>query len=265
MRRLYMRMLTVLFVASLFVLPVLSKEHFQVTFNGNGANISSIPSSLQAETGELVKLQELPLPTKTGYSFGGWEYEQELVTELRMPAKNVELLARWHAQKQKVQFRSLLPDAEHMPSEKTYFIGELYDVTTVPTPTHARYTFAGWHVGGVHITSPLAVPYGGIRFDAKWKGSYEVVQLDITGGTVPSNNLEVHKMIGETLDVTTLEEPTKSGYVFAGWSLGDKKVTEAVVVPYGGLTLRADWIVENGNMTLTSKHDRVTMEAKASM
>lgn len=70
----------------------LGKEDFQVSFDSNGGNESYDP--ITVKNGDIINL---PLPTRVGFDFMGWEDESgEIFTGVyTMPVKNVVFTARW--------------------------------------------------------------------------------------------------------------------------------------------------------------------------
>ena len=85
------------------------------------------------------------------------------------------------------------------------------------TTTKAGYTFAGWWTaasGGTQVTAATALPTESKTYYAHWSLNPYAITYDLAGGTVSGNPT--------TYDVTTmtftLKNPTKQGYIFAGWS-----------------------------------------------
>ncbi len=85
------------------------------------------------------------------------------------------------------------------------------------TTTKAGYTFAGWWTaasGGTQVTSSTALPTSNKTYYAHWSLNPYAITYGLAGGAVSGNPT--------TYDVTTttftLKNPTKQGYIFAGWS-----------------------------------------------
>ena len=101
-----------------------------------------------------------------------------------------------------------------------------YNVTssaiTLPTPTKAGYTFAGW-CDDSGLTSNCAtgrtIPTGSTgnkTFYAKWTGNTIILDWDENGGSEIPNGTCTYGG-----DLTLPAEPSRTGYTFNGWSAGN--------------------------------------------
>ncbi len=189
---------------------------YTVTFNANGG---TTPTASKTVTyGETYG--ELPTPTRTGYTFKGWYYTatggNELVTNTSTVTvnENQTLYARWTANKYTVTFN---PNGGTTPSLRMIVtFDSVYG--SLPQPSRLGYTFDGWYtslVGGKEITYFSIV---GETTDhtlyARWKANTCTLTFDANGGTTPTASKTVTH--GEVYG--DLPTPTKTGYVFLGWS-----------------------------------------------
>lgn len=87
-------------------------------------------------------------------------------------------------------------------------VGEQTNISKPESPVKIGYTFSGWTP-----EVPDKMPASDVEFTAKWVRNTHTFTFDTKGGTAIS---PITLAYGET--VTTPEEPTKDGYVFAGWS-----------------------------------------------
>ncbi len=101
-------------------------------------------SSKQVKLGDAYG--DLPIPTKEGYSFVGWKFNDEYITSTTQNVTTVEhtLTAAW-GHDLKVDYNNGTLSNSLSPT----YAGEYGTTTSVPsiTPTYSGYTFAGWHYG----------------------------------------------------------------------------------------------------------------------
>ena len=87
-------------------------------------------------------------------------------------------------------------------------------------PTRTGYTFAGWWTAAAgsasQVTSGTALPTSNKTFYARWSLNPYTIAYDLDGGSVSgSGNPITYNTETATF---TLKNPTRAGYVFAGWS-----------------------------------------------
>ncbi|MBN2827161.1 MAG: InlB B-repeat-containing protein [Tissierellales bacterium] len=106
---------------------------------------------------------------------------------------------------------------------KTYPYG-----TEITSPTVERngYTFIGWD-----STVPSTVPASNTTYTALWTKKAFTINYDLAGGSVSSANATTYAVDTATI---TLNNPTRSGYQFVGWTgTGLSQATEIVTIPMG--------------------------------
>lgn len=121
-----------------------------------------------------------------------------------------------------------------------------YNVLTLPlevlAPTKAAYKFLGWYDNaefeGEALTAIAAGTRGDVTLYAKWELVEYAINYDLDGGVNNEANPSIYNV--EELPLV-LAEPTKNGYNFAGWYMGETKVTEIVAGTTGEVTLTAKW------------------------
>lgn len=91
------------------------------------------------------------------------------------------------------------------------------ELGTLPTATRKGYTFSGWYTatsGGTQISSITTTPSNDITYYAHWTIITYNISYDLDGGSVLENpntyNIETPTF--------TLNSPTKTGYIFSGWT-----------------------------------------------
>ena len=180
-------------------------------------------------------------PTRTGYTFLGWyangtAFDFDTMT---MPAAEFYLTALWQVNQYTITFDST-------GGTDVASITQDYNtaVTEPDEPTREGYTFAGWFTGAngtgdrYFSGSTLYMPLNGLNLYAKWDVQAYTVTLDPTeDGTVSTST--VYANYNTTVDVTGYQ-PTKVGYLFQGWYLGDTQYT-TFIMPAGGITLTAKY------------------------
>ena len=133
---------------------------------------------------------------------------------------------------------------------------------TLPVPTRSGYTFTGWFLGETQILNGTPVQLtGDATFVAHWAANTYTVTLDANGGTVTPETLSV-----STDESYTLPVPTRSGYTFTGWFLGETQILDGTPVQLTGdatfvahwaintYTVTFDWNYEDNQRTLQVAH-----------
>ena len=158
------------------------------------------------------------------------------------------------------------PDEQHVKS------GE--KAVLPVAPTLKGYTFAFWYLGedeqkatAYDFDTPVT---GDITLTAKWNINKYTVTFDTDGGTPVPPNQEVEYGLTATEPTTA---PTKTGYTFDGWYLGDEKYDFSDAVEQN-ITLRAKWeakqvvnvvIYRNGNFETPYKTVELDKQSKGTV
>ena len=123
---------------------------------------------------------------------------------------------------------------------KVVYYGQLYG--SMPTPYRQNYTFLGWFTaksGGDQITAETPVTImANLTLYAHWTEASFTVTFNANSGTVsPAKKTVVFgNQYGE------LPVPTRSGFTFLGWYIGENKVTSSTLAESAeDVTLRARW------------------------
>ena len=114
---------------------------------------------------------------------------------------------------------------------------------TVPTTTRTGYTFVGWDRDlTLAITDNTTV-------SAQWSSNPYIVTYNANKGTVTN----VSTNVGMGLSYT-LETPTRTGYIFAGWYYGNEEIaTSGTWAIADNVTLKAEWTA-NTNTAYRVEH-----------
>ncbi len=181
-------------------------------------------------------------PTKTGYTFTGWEPELPAT----MPAENITVTAQWSINSYTV---SLDPNGGRV-SPDALSVTYLTPYGSLPTPVRSDYRFDGWYLGDDKIEPQTVMSQAAPHtLTARWTfqpsaivgPSRDTLTLETNGGNPIA---PIHAARGTTLELSALQ-PEKSGFRFTGWYL-DKALT----LPVTSLRLDGDQTVYAGWVSL---------------
>ena len=219
-------------------------EEYTVTFNAYGG--FPTPDEQHVKSGEKAVL---PVePTLKGYTFAFWylgEDEQNATAyDFDTPVtENITLTAKWEINKYTVTFDSY-GGSKVDPQVVEY---GLY-AQEPEEPTLKGFTFAYWYLDDENEaydfdTTPITED---ITLTAKWEINKFKVTFDTDGGEpIPDDQFVEWGLFVE--EPTT--EPTKTGYTFDGWYLGDEKYDFSAAVEQN-ITLTAKWEAKKANVHL---------------
>jgi len=226
-----------------------------VTFNGNGSTSGSMSQQTIENSGKLTANAF----SRTGYTFDGWAtsstgskaYDNQGDISATSGSKgNVPLYARWTANKYTVSFN------QQSGSGGSGNITATYDANmpTVSVPTRAGYTFQGYFdaaSGGTKYYNANGTSArtwnkaSNATLYAQWSIVTYTISYDLKGGTVTGNpanyNIETATF--------TLNNPTRAGYTFAGWTGSNGNTPQTSVQIAKGST---------GNKTYTANWNPIT-------
>ncbi len=111
------------------------------------------------------------------------------------------------------------------------------DAITLINPTKEGYTFAGWTGTDLEsATTSVTIPKGSTgnrEYTATWTATEYSIAYDLNGGSLENgvSNPERYTIGSDTI---TLNNPTKEGYTFAGWTGTDlSEATKTVTIASG--------------------------------
>ena len=211
---------------------------YAVTLNTNGGTINN------GNVTEYTYGVGATLPTdvtRTGYTFKGWYYNENLtgspVTAIGdTETGNKEYWAKWEINQYTITVKP-----ENGKADIT--ITQDYGTPiTAPTLTREGYQFNGWDK-----TFPTTMPAGDMTITAQWTLNRYTISYNLNNGTATGNpdSYTVES------DAITLNTPTRPGYTFTGWSGtgldGENNMT--VTIPTGSTGERsytAHWRYNGG-------------------
>ena len=186
-------------------------------------------------------------PTREGYTFTGWDK----TIPATMPAGDMTITAQWTVNQYTITYDLDGGTAEGNPD--TYTVET--DAFTLKNPTRPGYTFTGWSGTGLTGEDNLTVTIpkgstGNRSYTAHWSLNTYSITYDLNGGTA-SGNPTSYTVESTTI---TLNQPTKTGYTFTGWSgtdlVGEDNLT--VTIPAGSTGDRsytAHWSLNTYSIT----------------
>ena len=209
--------------AALTLYPVWNANQYTITFNTDGG--TPVDSITQAYGTPIIAPAN---PTKPGYTFTGWNPELPAT----MPAENLTVTAQWSPDIYAITYNL---DGGTASGNPDFYTVESSTITLNP-PTRTGYTFIGWSgtdlSGSDNLT--VTIPTGSIgnrSYIAHWSLNTYSITYDLDGGTALGNP-DFYTVESSAI---TLNEPTKAGYVFTGWSgtdlIGEDNLS--VTIPAG--------------------------------
>lgn len=212
----------------LILYAVWRPDSFQVTLNPNGGKLNGADQSVTATLRYGETCETLPTPTKYGYDFVGWNYQEDgkgFSVGTNTSADKVvaygTLYAQWRAKQITVSFDTNQGSGSSVPdsvNDITVTYGSTY--ANLPITGRVGYDFNGWYTeatGGTKVEKTTGVTREDHTLYAHWTARKYEVGFDAVGGKFSDNNN--FKSIYHDYDDTYKlpEEPTRTGYTFLGW------------------------------------------------
>ncbi|MBQ1551084.1 MAG: InlB B-repeat-containing protein [Bacilli bacterium] len=206
--------------------------NFTLSYDTNGGDL--IPSTIQ-----VWEITSLPTPTKSGYRFLGWYYDNGTFANAVSVGDYLNddtiIYAKWE-QVYNIQFNS------NGGSVVSSIVDNVLP-TPLPTTTRSGYVFEGWYYDDVTFTTQAhsgdVITQDTILY-AKWRELYDL-SFDSDGGTSYNTLVDIENI---PLDLYTNYIPTKEGFEFDGWYFESDYETRVL----GGETLTA-------NTTIYAKYE----------
>ena len=215
-------------------------KKYKISYDLNGGDNS--PANLNEYTIETPTFT-LSDPTKSGYDFVGWSgagisgVSKDVAIE-KGSIGNREYTANWKAHTYIVNLDS--NGGECSTSKMNVDYNEKF---VLPRPTKMGYTFAGWFNAedNAEVTDCTWKFLFDLNLYAKWNINTYTITYVLGGGVNDENNPIAYNV--ESDDIT-LNNPTRSGYTFAGWNskLGNKQFNPTISQgSVGDLSFEATW------------------------
>ena len=212
-------------------------HYYDISYMPNeGTNDSRNPTQYEMSAG-VASFYEA---TRTGYTFGGWFSNSGLTDAITsIPANSTgakTLYAKWTINKYTISF-------DTNGGTTIDAITQDYDTDiTVPTnPTRTGYNFAGWSP-----TLPAKMPAENRTHTAQWTPTVYAITYTLNDGTLAEANPNTYTIETGTF---TLNNPTRTGYTFTGWTGSNGSTPETTVTiaqgSTGALNYMANWTINN--------------------
>lgn len=207
-------------------------ENINVTFNLNGGSMDR--TQMQVAYDDVATL---PIPQKSGYTFGGWYYEGKKVENgIWKITKDCTLDARWNLIPYNITY-DLNGGTNAQENPSTY---SAFDEVTLQEPTKVGYTFVGWNSDSLSSTTKaVSIPKGSIgdrKYVAVWQANTYTITYDANGGEINTTTQTVNFDMAFSLLTTT-----RAGYTFGGWYYGYKVMSSGVWNIAQNVLLTAKW------------------------
>lgn len=220
-----------------------AKKHI-VSFNLNGGNGDIKTQSIL--DGGVVSVPEV-VPTKDGYTFGGWYYNNELYDFNSVVTSEITLEAKWYSNEN--IYYSVIFNLNGGGSTYSEQVASGTKITKPSNPVRDGYTFSGWYYKNEKYDFNKVVT-SNMTLTAHWEKEEttkedsdnkenEVVSYNVTfdlngGGT----NYVVEVASGGKVQKPS--DPTRSGYIFSGWYYNGSAYNFNTAVTKN-ITLVAQW------------------------
>ncbi len=235
---------------NLTVTATWSVERYTVTWDaGDGTWGEGAETTSTFEFGAPITAP-VGQPTREGYTFHGWGEVPE-----KMPAEDLSVTAQWKANEYTITFNT---DGGSAVAAITQDYNTA--VTAPENPTKTGYTFAGWvDEEGHGVTVPEKMPLNGATLKAVWSINSYTVTWDANGGTW-GEDAEITSTVpfNETI-AEPAEQPTRTGYTFAGWS------QVPATMPAEDLRVTAQWTAKTYSVTLKHNYEGAPAEDSLSV
>ncbi|MDD7617037.1 MAG: InlB B-repeat-containing protein [Candidatus Enterosoma sp.] len=215
-------------------------KKYKISYDLNGGDNS--PANLNEYTIETPTFT-LSDPAKSGYDFVGWSgtgisgVSKDVAIE-KGAIGNREFTANWKAHTYIVNL-----DSNGGQCSTSKMNVDYNEKLVLPQPTKTGYTFAGWFNAedNAEVTDCMWKFLYDLNLYAKWNINTYTITYVLGGGVNDENNPIAYNV--ESDDIT-LNNPTRSGYTFAGWNskLGNKQFNPTISQgSIGDISFEATW------------------------
>ena len=200
-----------------------------VTFDVSDGSVSPLTKS--ADYGHAYG--ELPIPSREGYAFVGWEFNGNIIdSETVVAAVDDHVItAKWRPNSYTITFDA---NGGH---DSVCIVQEFGAQLCIPLLIREGYSLEGWDPA-----VPQTVPAGDVTYAARWKINQYTISFDSVGGSA---------MFPITQDyatpVTSPVNPTKAGHRFVGWT-----PSVPVSMPASNMTCTAQWRINQYTISFDS-------------
>ena len=241
---------------------------YEITYNLKGGKLKKSNPTYYYEDTPTFTLNN---PKKDGYKFKGWtgsngDTPKKEVTIKEGSTGNKEFKAHWEPKEYDISYDLAGGKVSYNPS--TYTIKS--KTIDLNKPEKSGYNFKGWTGSNGKTPERSVSIYNGSTGDKNYKAHWEPVSFSISyelnGGYFAQGNKEEYSV--ET-DTFMLNNPTRDGYIFAGWTGSNGNIPNInVSVPKGStgaLVFKANWVQIKQNVNYNYDTTKQHEEAKPAM
>ena len=218
-------------------------NYYTVNYDTNGAN-----ETLEAQKIPAYGYASFLNVTKDGYKLVGWTYNgTDWDFENNAVSYDITLVAKW-AKLYTVKFDlsgGSIGDSSSLSSQS---VAEAYKVTEPEEPTKLHFKFLGWYADGVMWDFENDTVTESITLVARWEECYSV-KFNTNGGE--GHYLDQQRSKDELVSMPAIA-PTRTGYNFAGWYLGEILWDFETMKPTQDIVLVAKWEIKMLTVTFDS-------------
>ena len=216
-----------------FIIPLKIYNNYSVSATSANEKMGSVtidPAGDAVENGTSITATAT---ANDGYSFvnwtaGGTEVSKDNPYKFDLAA-NTALTANFQANKYPGVFKN------EGTEDKKYDLDLASEIKAPENPTKEGYTFLGWFADKTKFVECATVPVNGITYEAKWQINQYTITFNTDGGS------EVAAITQDYASaITAPENPTKTGYTFAGW---DSEIP--TTMPAENKTIKATWTINS--------------------
>ena len=201
-------------------------ESYTIEYNLDGGTLAQdIPESYTMFDDTIL----LGSPEKVGYTFIGWTGSNGNTPEMNVTINkgstgNKSYKANYELINYTIEY-DLDGGTLAKPNPSTYTIRS--NIITLNNPEKIGNIFAGWELAETgEISNIVSIESGSIgnkKYIAHWINEPYTIEYDLNGGTLEKENPGIYKI--DTEDIL-LNNPTKYGYEFIGWTGSNGKTPE---------------------------------------
>ncbi len=237
--------------------PETSVVKYKVTFNLNYAG--SIPIELETDTAGVVT-GYIADPTRTGYQFSGWYYDEACIGENYIISDTVTedtiVYASWVPMEATVY--QIQMDLNYGTPPASYYLSTNTDgrLDAVDTPVREGYRFLGWYnarIEGAYINIETEKFKEDTVLYARWelKEAPFTIIFDANGGVLTVDGEKFARRHIDTNNTGKVilmpENPTRAGYKFLGWFKESGEEVRANTSYIDDTTVLAQWSYTGGS------------------
>ena len=219
-----------------------NQNEYAITYELNGGAYETGKSNPSTYTRQSDPIT-LNNPHKDGYNFVGWSgtdlvgNTNQVVIIPTGSAGDRHYVANYEPIVYQIEYNGLL-QGEDLNNPSTYTIESA--TITLNNPSRTGYTFDGWTGSNGDTASTLVtIPHGSMgdkEYTVNFTPIDYPIEYDLDGGTVSTANPTSYNIESDPI---TLNNPSKEGYKFIGWTGTDvDTATKVVTIPTGSIGAR---------------------------